>query len=1206
MKTASVLRKSRTDGRGGPRPSRPPQTKTRLNDAGRLPPPTDGPEAELQEAREQLSVLRSDLEVAERGAQDALRELETVRKQYAILYDHAPLAYVTLDRGGFIRDANLPAAELLGESRRKLCNTLFMRFVAKEDRRAYFQHLSRCRRSCSPAKITTDLRLVRGDGLCPVHMLSVPEPRAAPLSRPLLYRVALVDVSDIRRAEQTLKNNESRYRLLFELNPCPMYIFDENSLDFLDVNAAALQLYGYSREAFLSMTVKDIRPPDDVPEVMAAIRAQRRLLRGGTASRQRSELRPGTGVPLSAGEWCHLKRDGPVFDAAVTVNSIPYAGRNARLVMVNDISGRKQAESSVQHRLACEQLLAELSSRLVNVSTPKLDAAVDQGLAEVGRLMGVDRCYLFRVSADLATADNTHEWCAPGIRTQIAELRHVATAKFPWLLKRLRNGEPLCLRRVADIPLNAVPERQLMAQGQVQSVIFVPIRHGGKLTGIIGCDAVRGSHPWSETDGRLLRIVGETIAEAQVRSRINEALRVSALEWQVTFDGVADAVWVLDSEQHILHCNKAAIALFKKSRKALVGRHCWEIVHGTRHPIPECPFSRMKLSRHRESMELAIGERWYQVVVDPLIDPDGNLRGAVHAVSDITARKQAEDALRNMATELDQRVKERTAALSESTERLQMTLDAAHVIAWELDLASQALIESGPVAESFGNPKGFRIGTDADFFARVHPDDRANVRAQVERSIQSENRSHAVEFRLLLPDGSIRWVASSGRVERDAAGRPLRLRGISRDITDRKKTELLLNRTNRALRVLTECGHILLRGSSEQELLDEACRIAVEVGGYRMAWVGYVEHDPGKSIRPMAWAGFVHDYFSHVPLTWGDTPRGCGPGGIAIRTGQPCVCRDLAKDPRFKPWRAEALKRGYGSALALPLLAAPANLGVMAIYSAQPNAFDDSEVQLLEQLARDLAFGILSIRGRAERTELTRQVLDISEREQRRLGQDFHDGVGQSIIGIGYLISAVQQSLFQKNVPEAAELNRIAQMVKTTVQQAHDLARGLFPEELRNGRIADVLQELARRTQDMFGTICHFTGGTGVRLGDANLASQVYRIAQEAVNNAVKHSKAPTIHIHLTQRFGRIILTVRDSGVGFTPQAGSSGGMGQRIMKYRADLIGATLKVESVCGKGTTVMCSLPRKPEDRRRESRGTAPSIPVPVEPSNKVVPL
>jgi signal transduction histidine kinase len=234
---------------------------------------------------------------------------------------------------------------------------------------------------------------------------------------------------------------------------------------------------------------------------------------------------------------------------------------------------------------------------------------------------------------------------------------------------------------------------------------------------------------------------------------------------------------------------------------------------------------------------------------------------------------------------------------------------------------------------------------------------------------------------------------------------------------------------------------------------------------------------------------------------------------------------------------------------------------------------------LLQQLANDLSFGIMALRGRVARRELERQVLDISEREQRRIGQDMHDGVGQSIIGIRFLISAVQGSLAGKCAPEAAELERIMQMIGKTMQQAQDVARGLFPRELRKGRIADALQELAMHTQDMFGISCRFSGLPTVRLADDSVAGQVYRIAQEAVHNAAKHSQAKTISIRLSRRRGRFALTVRDTGVGISRTAGKAAGMGQRIMKYRADMIGATLKIDSAPGKGTTVTCLLPPKP---------------------------
>ena len=130
--------------------------------------------------------------------------------------------------------------------------------------------------------------------------------------------------------------------------------------------------------------------------------------------------------------------------------------------------------------------------------------------------------------------------------------------------------------------------------------------------------------------------------------------------------------------------------------------------------------------------------------------------------------------------------------------------------------------------------------------------------------------------------------------------------GIIEDITERKRMAATLRQASRALKAITECHQALIRATNETELLHEVCRIIVEVGGYRMAWVGYAEDDANKSVRPVAQTGFDEGYVEKLNLTWADKARGRGPVGTAIRTGEPAVCRDTLTDPDFAPWRAEA------------------------------------------------------------------------------------------------------------------------------------------------------------------------------------------------------------------------------------------------------------------------------------------------------------
>jgi two-component system, cell cycle sensor histidine kinase and response regulator CckA len=180
-----------------------------------------------------------------------------------------------------------------------------------------------------------------------------------------------------------------------------------------------------------------------------------------------------------------------------------------------------------------------------------------------------------------------------------------------------------------------------------------------------------------------------------------------------------------------------------------------------------------------------------------------------------------------------------------------------------------------------------------------------------------------------------------------------------------------LRRLNRALHALSACNQALAQAGSEQELLQQVCDIIVNLGGYRMAGIAYADQDEEKTVRPMAHAGHGSGYMQQIKLRWSDAPEGRGPAGTAIRENRICVIADTANDPTFAPWRDAALQRGYAAVIALPLRVANAAFGVLAIYSEQVGSFERSEVELLTEMANNLAYGITAIRSQDESKRAT-------------------------------------------------------------------------------------------------------------------------------------------------------------------------------------------------------------------------------------------
>lgn len=190
---------------------------------------------------------------------------------------------------------------------------------------------------------------------------------------------------------------------------------------------------------------------------------------------------------------------------------------------------------------------------------------------------------------------------------------------------------------------------------------------------------------------------------------------------------------------------------------------------------------------------------------------------------------------------------------------------------------------------------------------------------------------------------------------------------LEKEINERKRIEEELKRVNRELRAISDCNQVMVRATDEQALLNDICQIMCDSAGYLMAWVGLVEHDEAKSIRPVAWSGNENGYIKDLAATWANTERGKGPTGMAVRTGKTHFSQDFATDPVAVPWREAALARGYRSSIAIPIVNTAGNVfAVFTLYSSQPSGFIPAEVKLLEELAGDLAFGIDVLRTREE------------------------------------------------------------------------------------------------------------------------------------------------------------------------------------------------------------------------------------------------
>lgn len=215
------------------------------------------------------------------------------------------------------------------------------------------------------------------------------------------------------------------------------------------------------------------------------------------------------------------------------------------------------------------------------------------------------------------------------------------------------------------------------------------------------------------------------------------------------------------------------------------------------------------------------------------------------------------------------------------------------------------------------------------------------------------------------------------------------------------------------------------------------------------------------------------------------------------------------------------------------------------------------------------------IRDVTNRKLMEKEILEISNREQMRIGQDLHDGLGQHLTGITFLARALETKLTARQLPEAAEAAEIGKLVLQALSQTRNLARGLFPVELESTGLVPALKDLTTSVEKTFNISCQFAGDETVDVRNRTLAHHLFRIAQEAISNSVRHGQAQQVTVSLEPLEDKLALTVRDNGVGLPAGRRDAKGLGLRIMNYRAQKIGASLDIHPAEKGGTVMTCTF-------------------------------
>jgi PAS domain S-box-containing protein len=444
---------------------------------------------------------------------------------------------------------------------------------------------------------------------------------------------------------------------------------------------------------------------------------------------------------------------------------------------------------------------------------------------------------------------------------------------------------------------------------------------------------------------------------------------------QVVLDAAPDAIVVVDEHGLILRANDRATTLFGYAREELVGRPMELLVpnarRGAHSRLRGGYLSSPRLRPMGAGADLsALRQDGSECPVDIMLSPAvmGGRPVVIAAVRDVSELRAAQGALREREARL------RAIFESEPECVKILALDGTLL---EMNAAGLGMIE----AESIDHVRHHCV------YPLVVPEHRDAFMALVERVFRGESGS--LTFEVVGLRGTRRWLETHATPLRDEKSEVTAFIGITRDVTDSRRTARRLAQLNRTYAVMSDVNKLIVRERDPRAVLQGACRIVVERGGLLMAWVG-LEPPAGGGLQIAAQAGASPDTIALLEYMFRNPEQGCVFTARALELGQLSVCNDIQQDPRTRPWRDAALTRGYRSMVSLPLTLAQRLVGTFNLYAAEPGFFDADELRLLDELATDLGFA-LEVSEREGERHRAESALRASEERFRELAETIED-----------------------------------------------------------------------------------------------------------------------------------------------------------------------------------------------------------------------